>query len=292
MTAEIAVVTDWSADLPSGEELKKRHKINPLVQIPFDVTFGEKTYNLGKNLDNQLFKKLLGESKDLPLTAAYGPEYFEKVYDELLLRHRSLAVVLIDSKMSSTLASAVLAAREKRFRSSVVVHDSGSVSMGLGIQAIRMAQAAEQGANLADVIQVGVDVKKRTFLRAATPNINFLARNGRVSNRQLFVASLLNITPILQIDHGETKSIAKTQTRRQLVEWMADFVIKNSEDNIPEQVSIMELDTKPIENVQNFITEIIRRGVPENRIYRGDLGPVAGVWGGLGTWGVVKTDSE
>lgn len=292
MTAEVAVVTDWSADLPSDEILKNRYGINPIVKIPFDITFGENTYSLGKNLDNPLFRKLLSEPGELPLTAAYGPEYFEMVYDDLLLRHKKIAVVLIDSKMSSTMNSSMIASQEKRFRSSVSIHDSGSVSMGLGIQAIKMAEAAEQGASLADVIEVGVDVKKRTALRSATPNLKFLARNGRVTNRQLFVASLLNITPILQIDHGETKGVAKTQTRRQLVEWMADFVIKEGENNFPEHVSVVELDVKPIDNAQNFVNEIIRRGVPEDRIYRGDLGPVGGVWGGLGTWGVIKTDSR
>lgn len=292
MIPEVAVITDWSADLPSDVILKNKYGVNPMVQIPFDVTFGENTYSLGKNLDNSLFRQLLSETGEPPLTAAYGPEYFKKVYDDLLLRHKKIAVALIDSKMSTTMNSAIAAAKEKRFHSLVEVHDSGSVSMGLGIQVIEMAKAAEKGANLYDVIEVGIDVKKRTNLRAATPNIKFLARNGRVTNRQLFVASLLNITPILQIDHGETKGVAKTQTRRQLVEWMADFVIKEGETNMPEHVSVVELDVKPIENAQNFVNEIIRRGVPEDRIYRGDLGPVGGVWGGLGTWGVIKTDSK
>jgi DegV family protein with EDD domain len=64
----LTIVTDSSCDI-RGDEISKYN----IKVVPLNVTFGDKNYKEGVDLDIDTFYKMLEESKDFPKTSQPSP---------------------------------------------------------------------------------------------------------------------------------------------------------------------------------------------------------------------------
>lgn len=278
----VAIVTDAAADLPSKKELKIRFGVEPILQIPLSITFGDDSYLTGEKLDNKRFKELINETGLIPKTAALGEGDFYDVYNELVNRGLDIISIHVDDKLSNTGNSARNAAK-KFSPDRVMIYNSETVSMAQGLQVIMAEKAAARGDPKEKILEMLDSIKKRTTLRAIVPNIPYLKASGRVSHLKAILGTVLQIVPILQIDHGSVVDVAKLRTSRKILDWMVNYI---NEGEIPEQVAIVDFDAKEVADSLK-IRLIKDTNVSEKRIYRGDLGPVTGSHSGPGTWAMI-----
>ncbi|HEY8476715.1 MAG TPA: DegV family protein, partial [Chloroflexota bacterium] len=203
----VAVVTDSTADLPSGmaEDLAIR-------VVPLNVHWEGATYRDKIDLAADEFYRRLAEARELPKTSAPAVGLFEEIYQELLAEHEGVVSVHISARLSGT-CSAALAAAQSVAPERIVVIDSRQLSLCLGWLAVEAARLARQDAPLAAVAEHVRRLLPRVNLYAALDTLEFLQRGGRIGRAQALIGSLLSVKPIVQIQDGEVAPVDRVRTR-------------------------------------------------------------------------------
>ncbi|MEI7616525.1 MAG: DegV family protein, partial [Actinomycetota bacterium] len=143
----VAIIADSSSDIP--KDISDKYSLSV---IPLYVIFGNETYkDDGKQLTIKSFYDKIRKSPALPTTSQPTPGDFLELYKELLKTHDSIINVLISKKMSGTIASADLAARELP-DADITTIDSEKVHMPCGFIAVKAAQMALDGASKEEIL--------------------------------------------------------------------------------------------------------------------------------------------
>ncbi len=101
---KVAVVTDGACSLTPA--LGREYGVHV---APVYVTFGDRTWQAGVNLDADEFYRLLRSSGRLPMTAQPTAQDFERLFKALAQQAEAIVAVVISPHMSATLDSALAA---------------------------------------------------------------------------------------------------------------------------------------------------------------------------------------
>src|SRR4030042_5027637 len=104
----IAIVTDSTSDLPGNI-----YQGYDLTVVPLSVVFDSKTYmDDGIDISEENFFKMMKSSTEMPKAAQPTPGDFMNTYNELIKQDKDIISIHISRKLSGTLNSAELAARQ------------------------------------------------------------------------------------------------------------------------------------------------------------------------------------
>jgi DegV family protein with EDD domain len=190
----VAVVVDSSADL--ADAILDRHHI---AIVPLQVVFGNETFRDRVELRPDEFYRRLRSAKDLPTTSQPAPAEFVRVFRDALQEADEVVAVLLAGALSGT-HNAGIAAVKAAGLSSVRVVDSGTVSLGAGMLALRAAELAESGWRAADIVTELERLKTQSGGLITVDRYDNLLRSGRVTRGKAWVAGLLDVKPILSLD--------------------------------------------------------------------------------------------
>ncbi|NLA58477.1 MAG: DegV family protein [Firmicutes bacterium] len=272
--ADIQIVTDSASDLTA--EMAKQYGIRI---VPLSVTIGDKHYTDGVDLTAEEFYQKLRSTDALPRTSQPAPGRFADVYREAIDAGKQVLSIHIASKLSGTYQAATLAA-EMVGSDSIVVVDSETVSMGVGLLAIA---AARRSSSLAEA-QEAVNRARETLGILFVPDtFEYMVKNGRIGKAASLAGSLLQIKPILTIAGGTVDVVEKLRgrkkARRRLLELFRDGVGEN-------KVNVAVLHADAEEEAQELLQEI-QQTVDCAETYFTYVGPVIGSHAGPGVLGLV-----
>jgi DegV family protein with EDD domain len=212
----VCVVVDSTADLPAS--LREAAGIR---LMPTAVTFGERTYLHGVDLDNQTFYRLLSESPVFPTTAAAGPGVIEDVFTPILDEGYDIVSVHLSGVMSAVVAITQSVA-DSISRDRIRIVDSLQVSVGLGLLALRCAEMARSGLDMESVCRQGRELVPRLRLAAVLQTLEYVRKGGRISNTTALVGTLLNIRLVFEMRKGKVEVIRHVRStpraREKLIE--------------------------------------------------------------------------
>ncbi len=194
----IRIVTDSTCDLPA--EIIQRYGIRV---VPLYINIAGKGYLDGIEITREEFYTRLPEYTPPATTAVSAPEMYKQVYDELVTEGATEILSLhISTSLSAVLNSAQVAANEtKSVR--VTVCDSGQLGLGLGLMVEAVAQAAQRGATMPEILAMLDDLGKRTHVFAALDTLEFLKRSGRMNGTIAAMGTLLQVKPLLKMHEGK-----------------------------------------------------------------------------------------
>ena len=84
--------------------------------------------------------------------------------------------------------------------------------MGQGWIAIKVAQAAQAGADMNALVKLVASLRQRVHLFAALDGVTYLRRGGRVGWAQGTIGKLLRVRPHVHVYEGVVKSVGYTRT--------------------------------------------------------------------------------
>lgn len=208
----IRIVTDSSAGIPPDlcEALS-------ITVVPVPVHFGSTVFTGGVEEAGRFYELLSSEPP--PTTSTPSPAEFEELYRSLSRGGEPVLSIHIMETKSGLINAARMAAAALP-AGAVTVVDSGSTSMGMGLQVLAAARAARQGATLTELRQMVARLRERAALFAAIPQLTQLRRSGRVSLSQSLVAGLLAIKPVLYVGQSRIDVVRTVRGWRQAVEQM------------------------------------------------------------------------
>jgi DegV family protein with EDD domain len=274
---KIAIVTDSTAYIPQKLIQKYSIKVAPQVLI-----WGEEMYADGVDIQPTAFYERLKTAKIMPSTSQVTPATFHKIYSELLEQDCQILSILISEALSGTIASAIQA-REMLPGATIEIVDTRTTAMALGFQVLRAAEAAAQGASLAECIEITERAREHTGVVFAVDTLEFLHRGGRIGGGSRFLGTALNIKPILEVTGGRVEAVERVRTRKKSLERLVELVedriggrkpvrLATLHANAPEDAQVLlDLANRRIESVENIFTEV---------------SPVVGTHAGPGTVGL------
>lgn len=269
----VAVVTDSTSDLPPV--IAEQLHINV---IPCNVHFGQEVYREHVDLTNDQFYHKLSTSPQLPKTSQPSIGAFMELYQTLATRYSGIVSIHIAAKLSGTLQSAMLAAREIQ-SVPIATIDSGNTSMALGWVVILAARAAQARHDFEQVVATANDAVPRVRLMALLNTLENLVKGGRVGKGAAFLGTMLSVKPILEVKGGEVIPIEKVRTWQKAKTRLVELAKAMGP---MEELAVLHAHAPhEAEHLADQFGEIF----PRDRIMMTECGAVLGTHAGEGTIG-------
>lgn len=277
--SKIAVVTDSTTYMPP--ELVKKHNISVAPQV---LIWGDKTYKDGVDIESREFFTRLKTTKVMPTTSQVAVISFQEIFQDLVEKGYDVLALLVSSKLSGTVQSAVQARDLMGSgRDKVNVVDSQSVAMALGFQALAVARAIEAGADLKEAISLAEKSHQYTGVFFAVDTLEFLHRGGRIGGAQRFIGSALNLKPILAIQEGRVEGIERIRTKSKAQDRVLELCIEKVNRRTP--VRLATLHANAAEDAKALLTKAEQALSPIESIFT-EVSPTVGTHAGPGTVGL------
>jgi DegV family protein with EDD domain len=234
---KVRIVTDSNAFLTP--ELLAKY---PIEVIPHRIKIGPALYEEDSDFTaEKLFAKLqeaqaAGVNR-LPDVHAADINVILDTYRRLGRQSEQIVSIHMSSELSPMWQQARRAAEMLKGRYSIRVIDSLSTSYGLGLLVEQAAIAAEQGASLSEIARITNGAVPHLYVALFAESLNFLERSARLGPSQSVLGAMLGIKAMLMMEDGKLVPLEKVQTRDEVVEKLAEFVVEFA--NV-ERVGIMQ----------------------------------------------------
>jgi DegV family protein with EDD domain len=276
-----AIVLDSTADYPEGPKLFPNWRIVPLY-----VRFGADTFRDYVELGPDAFYERLRTSTELPSTSQPTPADFLAVYRELEGYERILSLH-IPLNLSGTVQSARVAAGELG-GGKVRAIDSGTVSAGLALLARAIQERLERSTTDDEVDALVERFQRESRIVFTVDTLEFLAKGGRIGKAAAMAGTLLNIKPILAIEHGEVVPLKRVRGAHKAFLEFVDAFEHGSMDRPSLRAGIAHADAP---DRLEALRELVRRTRPQAQVeVETSLGAVVGTHAGPGAVGLFWFD--
>jgi DegV family protein with EDD domain len=275
---KVAVVTDSTAFLEPG--VAQELEIN-VVQL--SVHLGDEVLRDGVDITPEAFFVRLEQGGVIPRTSPPSVGTFEQVYADLHTRTDEILSIHISGHLSQTLNHAERGAESLLGRCSIMVIDSMTTSLGLGILAKAAAQAAQEGADLDEVVRLVRGMIPHIYTVLYVDQMDYLERGNRIGRAQAVLGTMLDVKPLLFLEDGEIIPLEKVRTHEKAIEKLFEFVAEFSE---LEQAAIVQRNPSPTEETK-ILLERLEQLFPDMEFPLIQYGPVLASHIGPSAMGVV-----
>ncbi len=273
----VKILCDSSCDLP--DEILESLNIGI---IPLKVSFenGE-TFLDRTELSPKMFAAKMRSSNTLPKTSTPDPATFIDVFTRELHGADQVLLLCISSELSSTCQTANVAAAAMASER-VRIYDSKSVSLGLGILAVKAAHMADRDLDADEIIEQISRIRQSSEVIFTLDTLENIVKGGRLKKHEGIMGNLLNIKPILRASNqGLIEVMEKARGRKKAVKRMLDMVDEYAGKSASEQIfGISHLNC--LAEAEELAKAIKQRYQPREEIIIGDMGSTIGTYTGEG----------
>lgn len=185
----VAVLTDPSAVVPSLGAL-------PVTRVPIEIAWADGHLEAGDQPYSAIADRLRSEAQ-APTTGAPSPGTFAQLIGDLLATNDGVLVICPPKDLSTTINSAVIAAREFD-AGRVDVMDANTAAGGQGLVVAEAAAAAAAGLSLVEVRARADAVSERVKVWATLAQMAYMKRSGRLPSIAAIGADALKIQPLVR----------------------------------------------------------------------------------------------
>lgn len=276
----LAIVVDSSCDLP--DETIDRYGF---VLAPIQIMDGARTYLDRIDIRPADVYERMRKGRESFTTSQPTPAAFAEAYRDARSTAREALCLTLSSGLSGTHASAQ-AAVEASGLDGVTVFDSRSISLGLGMLALRARELAEEGMTTEQLVEELARIRDRSGAFIVVGRIENLVRSGRVSRTRGWLGRILGITPILELTPEVGKVIAIDRVRGSAA--AMSRVLEHLDRRLsprPRQVRIGVVHADAAHIADDVAQEVERRFQPRECLVA-DATAALGVHVGPDTWAV------
>lgn len=259
----VAVVTDSTCDLAPDIVADR-----DITVVPLNVHFGDEVFRDQVDITTDQFMAKMAEATNLPTTSQPSVGAFEDAFRNAARFSDQVVCPVISSRLSGTYQSAMIAAQNVSGDITVEVVDSASASWGLGFQALRAVELADQGNDAASIAQVLRNETNRYHVVFFVETLEHLRRGGRIGKAAQLVGSLLQLRPLLRIDEGQVVPFERTRTRSKAIRALKAFAL---EIGVAEELVVLH-NTTP-DQAQSLADDLATL-TPDRKVLVSQLGPV------------------
>jgi hypothetical protein len=273
----LALVVDSSCDLP--DEVLDRHGI---VLVPIQVIEGATTYldRVGISRD-ELYRRM--KDGAVFTTSQPTPAAFVQGFEDALSSADGALGVLLSKALSGTFASGQAAARA--LGRPITLVDSRSVSLGLGLLALRAAELIEAGWPVGRIAAELTRIRDQSGAFFTVDTFENLLRSGRVGRGRAWLGTLLDVKPILEVSQdGRVVPLDRVRGRDGLL----PRVLRHLDQRLtprPRELRVGIVHAHAAEAAARLADAVQARYAPKDLLVS-EVTAALGVHAGPGAWGI------
>ncbi|MCH4072980.1 DegV family protein [Pseudoramibacter sp.] len=249
----IQIITDSACDLP-----KERLEALEVKVLPLYVTCGEQIYRDGIDIQPEeiyanMKKGVVYKTSQIPYQDYYDcfKTYAEAGKPALLLS--------FSSGLSGTYQTACLACKDIREdypEADIQVVDTKAVTGGLGMIVNVVAEQAQRGMSMQDLIQLTKHCSAHIHHIFTVTNLEYVCRGGRLNRPSALIGNALKIHPFMIVDReGKLEITDKCRGEKRLVKKFVDYIAAHSYDISNQKIYFVDAyQDHLVEAIQNQLT--------------------------------------
>lgn len=264
----IGIITDSTCDIP--EDMVQQYGIKI---VPHIIVWGTEQFRDRVDMQPVKFYERLVTDPVYPSSSQAGVPDFVKAYEEAIRRGvKEIIILTVSSAMSGAFHMAQEAAKLVNIPVSVV--DGKGPTMSLGWQVLAAARARDAGADVKSILEMLEEMKKKLVQYVCMDSLEYLQKGGRIGNAVKWVGSLLNIKPLVSINHqsGLVEPVSLSRTHKGIVNQMYNKFFEHFKDatnlhvavlhgNVPEEaealVERIRNEFNPVELIMNITGPVL-----------------------------------
>lgn len=256
-----------------------------LTVIPLSVHLGQDHFRNypGEMPESHVFYTRLSKGEPAQ-TSAPNVEAFKDAFRPFLEAGKDVLYLGFSSALSATYQNVAMAVEELReaFPDAVIrAVDTLCASMGQGLLVDLAVQEKRKGKSLEEVVSFVQETIPHLCHWFTVGDLSQLRRGGRLSAGKAIVGNLLNIKPVLHVDHeGRLVPMESAKGRKKSVEALVRHMEETAIAPETQRIYISHGDCLGDAEV---LAAAIQSKLGVASVTIGDVGPVIGAHSGLGT---------
>jgi DegV family protein with EDD domain len=240
--SRVYIVTDSAATIETAvaEHLD-------IIVLPLTVRIDHQDYQDGADLDHEELLLRMAHDRIRPSIVGPTSQQFRRVYSRLTRRTDKIISLHSSASLSLVCREARRAASEFLGRCDIVVMDSETLSLGLGILVQEAARLANASIPLSEIMRQMRGIIRRIYIVLVTDTLDYLEHSQRISPAQAILGTMLGIKPFLALEEGEIIPMEKVRNRERAIDKLAEFA---SEFSSIEQVAILQSTRYPTQETK------------------------------------------
>ena len=216
-----------------------------------------------QTFDQADFLKRVAESPECPKSSCPSPKEYMSLYE---CDARRVYAVTLSSELSGSYNSAELGSRlfrEENPEKKIHVFNSRSASVGETLIALKIRECEEKKMSFEEVVRCVESYIEEQHTYFVLENLDVLRKNGRLTGIKSFVASALNIKPVLgSTPQGTICQLGQARGMKKALVKMVERIVQEAQDvenkilavshcNCPERAKVVEqmlLERMPVKS--------------------------------------------
>jgi DegV family protein with EDD domain len=273
----IALVTNTAAAIPP--ELVARYGI---TLVPMQINFLDGQYEEGGDISAEEFYARLLREDVVPSTSPPSAARYARAFHALSAEYDIVLSIHISQALSGSYHNALAAAEQVR-AARIILHDSGSATLGTGLQVLTAARLIEQGAGIDAVLAALQHQRERTLVVFAPATLRYMRNSWRIGPIAMTLASWLNIKPLIKVRDGKLELLDRLRSWDAALSRQIDEVASFGKDGGLSEIAICHVNA--LAEAEAF-AERVRKRFPQAQLHIADVGPVMAVHIGPGALGL------
>ncbi len=208
-----------------GEFTKEMKTNSHLYHVPLTLHIGEEETIDDESFNQKEFIEKMAESKECPKSSCPSPKAYMEAYEGE--EERGYGVTL-SSKLSGSYNSAKLGKdllEEKEKQKKIHIFDSCSASCGQTQIALKILECEEAGLPFLEVVKEVEEYISQMSTYFVLESLENLRKNGRLTGIKAFVATAMNIKPIMaSTDIGEITQLGQARGMEKALKKMIEII--------------------------------------------------------------------
>ena len=295
-------MSDYIISCCSTADLTKEHfESRQINYICFHYELDGKEYvdDLGQSMDFHEFYRAMANGATTKTSQVNADEFIE-YFTPFLEQGKDILHVTLSSGISGVHNSAMVAKQdlEERFpERKIFIVDSLGASSGYGLIMDKLADLRDGGMGLEELYQWTEANKLKLHHWFFSTDLSFYVKGGRISKTAGFVGSVLELCPLLNMDHlGRLIPRFKIRTKKKVIQAIEKKMEENAENGL-EYADKCYISQSDCYEDARAVADLVEKNFPnlKGKVEINHIGTTIGSHTGPGTvalffWGCERTE--
>jgi DegV family protein with EDD domain len=220
--SQVKIVTDSNAHLPDPGLIAELD----IEVVPLTLRMGAQAYPERVNFTDEAFFRRLAKDPGNVSVETPSVSQMKSVFGRLGQTADKIVCIHSSSALNDVAEVAREAAASFAGRQRIVVLDTASTSIGVGLIVEAAANAAAAGASLAEVVRIVRGMIPHMYALILSDSLTFLEAWGRLGPAQTLLGTMLGLKPIATMEDGDLLPVEKVRTYGRAIDKLFEFIIE------------------------------------------------------------------
>lgn len=240
----------------------------------------------GKDITPDEFYRRLDSLKDIPTTAQPSPGQLLDLYEEMKANgYSDVIYISISEHLSGTYQGVCLS---QTYVEGLTIHpyNSKTASFITGFMAIEARRLAHEGKSVKEILLYLDDLVLNDRIFFMVDDLKYLVKNGRLSNASAFLASMLQIKPLLELgDEGRIQASEKIRTSKKAMDRVIASFLEETNNGVNQRFTFL-FNTQAPNKIAYVKAKLEEVGFDTSRLIDAPISPAIGCHIGKGVVGI------